>query len=97
MQNVGTSDNLGAAAAGRDILAVRKPATQKLSLVGKAASTKLSVVKTGTGKNVKTSQVLEVTKGATAGTKVGFIYPNCSRQKGMVYHTIVVSRNSMMR
>lgn len=84
MQNVGTSDEIGTpGTASRDILAAKKPvkkptapskavklATQKLSLVGKAANTKMSVVKTGKGANAKTSQFVQVTSGATAGTTV---------------------------
>ena len=46
------------------------PAPQKLVLVGAKASTKFSVVVTGKGKAAVTTQVIQVTKGATAGTIV---------------------------
>ena len=46
------------------------PAPQKLALVGAKASTKFSVVVTGKGKSAVTTQVIQVTKGATAGTIV---------------------------
>ena len=70
------SGNADAVASRRHLAAAKPtskqsgPAPQKLALVGAKASTKFSVVVTGKGKAAVTTQVIQVTKGATAGTIV---------------------------
>ena len=50
---------------------VAPPATQQLTLVGKGSKTKTSIKKSGKGKNVVSTPVIQVTGGATVGTTVG--------------------------